>query len=85
MLDPKKLRQSIDEIANKLKIDPIEFRLMNASKEGTREYTIDLTERFSGLTSFHHTAPHFDPVSIILILFISFILYSTRPYNSKGN
>ena len=26
----------IDEIANKLKIDPIEFRLMNASKEGTR-------------------------------------------------
>ena len=56
-----------------------------ASKEGTREYTIDLTERFSGLTSFHHTAPHFDPVSIILILFVSFILYSTRPYNSKGN
>jgi hypothetical protein len=56
-----------------------------ASRDGNRSYTIDLTERISGLTSFHHSSPHVDPVSIILILFVSFILYSTRPYNSKGN
>src|ERR1051326_1930909 len=28
--------QVIDELAEKLKIDPIEFRLKNAAKEGTR-------------------------------------------------
>ena len=26
----------VDELANKLGIDPLEFRLMNAAKEGTR-------------------------------------------------
>ena len=56
-----------------------------ASRDGSRSYTIDITERISGLTSFHHPSPHVDPVSIILILFVSFILYSTRSYNSKGN
>jgi hypothetical protein len=54
-----------------------------ASMGGSREYTIDLTERISGFSSFHHVAPHIDPVSIILILFLSFILYLTRPYNYK--
>tara|TARA_Y100000739_G_C20487587_1_gene408903 strand:- start:140 stop:820 length:681 start_codon:yes stop_codon:yes gene_type:complete len=54
-----------------------------ASRGGSREYTIDLTERISGISSFHHLAPHIDPVSIILILFLSFILYLTRPYNYK--
>jgi hypothetical protein len=54
-----------------------------ASMGGSREYTIDLTERISGFSSFHHLAPHIDPVSIILILFLSFILYLTRPYNYK--
>jgi len=54
-----------------------------ASMGGSREYTIDLTERISGISSFHHLAPHIDPVSIILILFLSFILYLTRPYNYK--
>ena len=56
-----------------------------ASRDGSRSYTIDITERISGLNSFHHPSPHVDPVSIILILFVSFILYSTRSYNSKGN
>jgi hypothetical protein len=54
-----------------------------ASMGGSREYTIDITERISGFSSFHHLAPHIDPVSIILILFLSFILYLTRPYNYK--
>ena len=56
-----------------------------ASRGGSREYTLDLTERISGLSSFHHLAPHVDPVSVILILFFSFIFYSTRPYKSEEN
>jgi len=52
-----------------------------ASKNGSRDYTIDITEMISGFSSFHYHAPHLDPVSIILILFLSYILYSTRPYD----
>ena len=32
-----------------------------ASMNGSREYTLDLTERISGSTSFHYLAPHVDP------------------------
>ena len=56
-----------------------------ASMNGSREYTLDLTERISGSTSFHYLAPHIDPVSIILILFFFYLLYSTRPYDIKEN
>ena len=56
-----------------------------ASMNGSREYTLDLTERISGSNSFHYLAPHIDPVSIILILFFFYLLYSTRPYDIKEN
>ena len=56
-----------------------------ASMNGSREYTLDLTERISGSTSFHYLAPHVDPVSIILILFFFYLFYSTRPYDIKEN
>jgi hypothetical protein len=54
-----------------------------ATQSGSREYTIDLTERISGSSSYYQSAPHFDPVSIILILFFLLLLYSTRPFYDK--
>ena len=54
-----------------------------ATQSGSREYTIDLTERISGSSSYYHPAAHFDPVSIILIVFILILLYSTRPFYDK--
>ena len=54
-----------------------------ATQSGSREYTIDLTERISGSSSYYHPAAHFDPVSIILISFFLIILYSTRPFYDK--
>ena len=54
-----------------------------ATLSGSREYTIDLTERISGSTSYHHSAAHIDPVSILLIVFFLLILYTTRPFYNK--
>jgi len=54
-----------------------------ATLSGSREYTIDLTEKISGSTSYYHSATHIDPVSILLIAFFLFILYSTRPFYDK--
>ncbi len=54
-----------------------------ATQSGSREYTIDLTEKISGASSYYHQATHIDPVSILLIVFFSLLLYSTRPFEHK--
>ena len=54
-----------------------------ATQSGSREYTIDLTEVISGSSAYYNVAPHYDPVSIILILFFLLLLYTTRPFYDK--
>jgi hypothetical protein len=54
-----------------------------ATLSGSREYTIDLTEKISGSSSYYHSATHIDPVSILLIGFFLLLLYSTRPFHDE--
>ena len=54
-----------------------------ATQSGSREYTIDLTEKISGSSSYYYPSSHLDPVSILLIIFFLLLLYSTRAFDQK--
>ena len=50
---------------------------------GSRDHTLDVSAYIGGVEDIHQLAPHFDPVSLLLIGFMATVLWSTMPETTQ--